>query len=149
MVIETTDATTGEVTEVTQNEMGLTVVYEDWDTMGNYVVYLEDAGTGDRIMEVYDSMGGVEVTIIHADGSTETTKTDEMGNMITDAYYDEWGNYIETKFDNALGCEVTITTDPWGWRTEEYIDPFTGVTVFREFDPTGWEIIRLPTATAP
>ena len=95
MVIETTDATTGEVTEVTQNEMGLTVVYEDWDTMGNYVVYLEDAGTGDRIMEVYDSMGGVEVTIIHADGSTETTKTDEMGNMITDAYYDDMGNYIE------------------------------------------------------
>lgn len=100
IVTETWNPTTGEFTEVVSNVDGLTVVYEEYDQNNNYIVYLEDSVTGDRIVEVYDYMGSITTTIYPADGSDPvTTKIDENGNEITQGYYDEDGNYITVYFD--------------------------------------------------
>jgi len=147
LIIETVDAMTGERTEVKTNDEGLTMVYEEWDNQGNYVVYLEDMTTGDRIIEVYDYMGYITRTIYRADGTTETQKTDEWGNEVQEGYYDEYDNYVVTKFDQSLNADVTITTDPWGYQTVEWYE--NGEYFVQEFDPTGEEIVRLPTASPP
>jgi hypothetical protein len=147
MITEVVDAETGERTETKTNEEGLVMVHEEWDSMGNYVVYLEDAVSGDRIIEVYDYMGYITRTVYFADGTTETQKTDEWGNEVQEGYYDENDNYVVTKFDQMLGADVTITTDPWGYRTEEWCDDMDCYVM--EYDPTGAEIVRLPTASAP
>jgi hypothetical protein len=78
----------------------LVVVYEEYDNNNNYVVYLEDTVTGDRIIEVFDYMGSITTTIYPADGSDPiTTKIDASGNEITQGYYDEEGNYVTVYFD--------------------------------------------------
>jgi hypothetical protein len=103
VITETCDWATGECTEVISNVDGLTVVYEEYDTQGNYVVYLEDAMSGDRIIEVYDYMGYITTTIYPADGSDPIThKMDEWGNEVNEGYYDENDNYVTVYFDSAL-----------------------------------------------
>jgi hypothetical protein len=124
IVTETFDPSTGESTEVKADADGLTIVYEEYDSAGNYVVYLEDAATGDRIIEVYDYMGSITTTVYPADGSEPTTiKTDANGNEIQEGYYDENDNYVQIYFDQAFNADVTMTTDPYGYYSIEYTDP--------------------------
>lgn len=99
MVTVTTDATTGETTEVTENAAGLTVVFEDYDSAGNWVVYLEGPND-ERIMEVHDVRGGITTTTFYADGTSLEVKIDASGNEIIDAGYDDnTGYYYEVYYD--------------------------------------------------
>ena len=119
-ITQTINAETGEITEVKADADGLTVVHEEWDAQGNYIVFLEDADTGNRIIEVMDWMGMMTTTVYYPDGTSETTKVDEEGNDIVDAYYDENDNYVVIRHDANIGAEVTETTDPWGYVTIEW-----------------------------
>lgn len=147
-ITQTIDATTGEINEVRSNEDGLTIVHEEWDTNGNYVMYMEGAD-GTYIIEVHDYMGYITRTVYDANWEiTETTKTDMNGNAVQEGYYDEEDNYVVVYFDQGLNADVTQRTDPWGYYTLEYMGA-DGSPVFEEYDPTGAPIVRLPTASAP
>jgi hypothetical protein len=131
---------------VKTNPDGITIVHEEWDSRGNYVVYMEDGDN--RIIEVYDYMGYITTTTYAADGTSESVKTDENGNEVQEGYYDDDDNYIIVYFDQGLNTDVTMTTDPWGYYSIEYVDA-NGDDVYQYFDPTGVEVVVLPVATPP
>jgi len=94
-------------------------------------------------------MGYITTTTYKADGTTESVKTDMNGNEVQEGYYDDDDNYITRYFDNALGADVTQTTDPWGYYSIEYVDPNDGSDVYLYYDPTGWEIEILQVCSPP